>query len=368
MPISPARAARRPARAASAVVLAAAAFAWGASVACGDDPDGPAAGATAASRTGASRADATDAAGARDAPDDTFPDGTSAGFPRSVTGADGAELSLPSPPRRVVPASAGLVDLACALLPPERLAGLPGQALAYSSLRDASSPYLQRPRFEVYAAEPVLALQPDLVLADAWQSAETTERLRAAGVPVLVLGRFERLEQAGEALRLLARALGTGRACGDVLDDLRARAQALVDGGAHRRGWRALSYVNGGTGGWVAGAGTTPDEWITLTGMTNAGAGFEGHARCSFEQLLELDPDLIVVSGRAAYDDMAGTAGLLRRERVLAGLSAVRRDRIVVLEAWLYNTLGLHSVLAAEALAGQADAVMGAGPGGGGAR
>jgi ABC-type Fe3+-hydroxamate transport system substrate-binding protein len=257
-----------------------------------------------------------------------------------------------------VPASAGLVDLACALLPPERIAGLPGQALAYSGLRDPESPYRSRPQFEVYAAEPVLALEPDLVLADVWQARETTDRLREVGVPVLVLGRLERLDEAERALRLLAEAFGTEPECAAVLADLHARAQALRAGGGHRAGWRALSYVNGGTGGWVAGAGTTPDEWITLTGMTNAAEDYDGHARCSFEQLLALDPDLIVVSGRAAYDDMGGTAGLLRGESVLAGLSAVHADRIVVLDAWLYNTLGLYSVRAAEALAAAADAVM----------
>jgi iron complex transport system substrate-binding protein len=281
-----------------------------------------------------------------------------AGYPRSLLGHDGVQVRLAAPPRRVVPASAGLVDLACSLLPPERLAGLPGQALAYSSLRDEASPYLQRPRFEVYAAEPVLGLRPDLVLADAWQSRETTESLRGAGVPVLVLGQLERSAQAESALRLLAEAFGTEDACDVVLAQLRARTDALAATGATRRGWRALSYVNGGTGGWVAGAGTTPDEWITMTGMTNAAAAWQGHARCSFEQLLELDPDLIVVSGRAAYDDMSGTAGLLRSEPALASLAALRGERVIVLDAWLYNTLGLHSVAAAEALARAADRAM----------
>ncbi|MHC5209354.1 MAG: ABC transporter substrate-binding protein [Planctomycetota bacterium] len=299
---------------------------------------------------------------AADAAASRMPDASSGetdyGYPRTLTGSDGVALRLAAPPRRIVPASAGLVDLACALLPPERLAGLPGQALAYSSLRDEASPYLARPRFEVYNAEAVLALEPDLVLADVWQARETTERLRGAGVPVLVLDSLERLEQAEEALGLLASAFGTEAACAAYLADLRARADALGASSAHRREWRALSYVNGGTGGWVAGAGTTPDEWITLTGMRNAAAGLDGHARCSFEQLLELDPDLIVVSGRAAYDDMGGTAGLLRREAVLADLVAVREERIVVLDAWLYNTLGLHSVDAAEVLAESADAVM----------
>jgi iron complex transport system substrate-binding protein len=355
MPIPPARATRPPERAPHAfraVRLAALTVLIAACCACGRDGEAEAtAGTAAGAGTVAARPDA--------AP-------SPEGFPRTLLSFDGVELRLTAPPRRVVPASAGLVDLACALLPPERLAGLPGQALAYSSLRDESSPYLQRPRFEVYNAESVLGLAPDLVLADAWAARETTERLRAAGVPVLVLGQLERLDQAGEALLLLGSAFDAEAAAELLLADLRARADALREGGGPRRAWRALSYVNGGTGGWVAGAGTTPDEWITLTGMRNAAGGLQGHARCNFEQLLLLDPDLIVVSGRAAYDDMGGTAGLLRSEPALAGLGAVRAGRIVVLDAWLYNTLGLHAVTAAETLAAAADALMAAPAGAGG--
>ena len=124
--------------------------------------------------------------------------------------------------------------------------------------------------------------------------------------------------------------------------------------------WRALAYINGGGGGGVAGAGTTADEWIRLTGMHNAGAedGRVGHVRCSFEELLALDPDLIVISTRGEDGSPGVTAQILREEPGLANLDAVREDRIVALDARLFSAVGPHIVSAAEALAPLADAAL----------
>src|SRR5262249_27166088 len=131
-----------------------------------------------------------------------------AGFPRQLDRPEGGTLTIVAPPQRVVASAAGLGDLLCELLPPERLAGLPDQMRDYSGHRDAGDPYLARPTFHVFAAEAVLALQPDLVVADRWSELEARQRLVAAGVPVLTIGGLERLDDVRATWRLLARALG----------------------------------------------------------------------------------------------------------------------------------------------------------------
>ena len=273
-----------------------------------------------------------------------------------------ATAAAAGPPQRIVPASAGVVDLVAALVPPERIAGLPSQALLFSAAgaRPADPALLERPRFGAYAAEAVLALSPDLVVCDRWQRADTTERLREAGVRVVELDDLESLASVRAALQQLGELLGAQAACAATLADLDARVARLAGGAAHRARWRALAYSNGGGGGWLAGGGTTADEWIRLTGMLNAGAegGRQGHVRCSFEELLALDPDLIVVSARGENGEPGLTAQVLRSEPGLASLRAVRLDRIVALEAWLYSAIGPQLVTAAETLAPLADAAM----------
>ncbi len=292
----------------------------------------------------------------------TTPGVSLAAFPRVVELPDGGSLHLAAPPQRVVASSSGLGDLVCELLPPARLAGLPDQMRDYSGRREPDDPFLARPTFHVFAAEPVLALQPDLVLADRWSPSETTERLREAGLPVLVVGRLESLADVRAAWSLLARTTGTEARCAELLAGLDARAAALASASGARAGLRALAYTNGGTGGWLAGAGTTADEWLALAGLSNAGADRAGHARCSFEELLLTDPDVLVVPGPDNPDERGGTEALVRGEPALASLRARRRGLIVSLPSWLYSTNSHHIVTAAEELARRLDALLEAAP------
>jgi len=265
-------------------------------------------------------------------------------------------------PMRIVPASSAAVDMVCALVVPERIAGLPAQAADYSGLgaRGAEGEaYLRRPQFQAYAAEPLLALSPDLVLADNWQLADTTARLREAGVPVVALTSLESLADVRETFLVLGRLLGVEERARAEVAALDVRVTALAAGAERRRGHSALAYSNGGAGGWVAGAGTAADEWIRLAGLTNAAADRVGHQRCSFEELLAMDPDLLVVSGPATFDRKGATESLLRAEPALAGLRALSGRHLIVLPAWLYDTVSQHVVTAAEALARGADVALG---------
>lgn len=275
------------------------------------------------------------------------PAGAHSGYPRDVTLPDGSVLHQEAPPMAILPGAAGSVDLVCALVPPERLAALPDQALRYSGLRDPDSPYLSRPRFDVYEAERVLAVMPDLVLTHPWQSPDTTARLREAGVDVVQLPDPEDWPGLVEQVRQVGELLGAEAAAANLLERCDAKLQEITSEAERRPVWTALAYSHGGAGGLVAGAGTTNDEILRLAGMRNI-APRAGHTALSFEELLVLDPDVLLVGGEADSQESGGTLAVLRSEPALAGLAAVAEDRIVVLESWLYTTLSHHLLDAAE--------------------
>ena len=261
---------------------------------------------------------------------------------------------VPNPrAQAVLPASAGAVDLVARLLPPERVCAMPAQALRYSGLRDASNPHLALPTFAVYESERVLDHKPDLVLAHGWQKLDTTSRLREAGIPVVVL------HDAVDWQEIRAQILEVGR-----LLDVEPEAELLVAGYDRRltslnteltgqRRPTALCYTNGGAGGWVAGAGTTNDTALELAGLRNLAAesGRRGHVSITFEELLLLDPEIIVVGGEADAQQPGGTAELLRTAPALAELRAVREGGVLVLDSWLYTTTSHHVVDAAVEMA-----------------
>ena len=260
---------------------------------------------------------------------------------------------LAGPPVRVVPVSAGAVDLICSLLPPERVAALPAQALRYSGLREGTSPHLALPTFTVYESERILVFGPDLVVAQTTQSADTTARLRAAGVPVLLLPDANTWPAVREQLLMVARLVDAEPEAQRLVGRYDQRLVELRTSLEGQPRPTALCYSNGGAGGWVAGADTTNDEVLQLAGLRDlaAEAGRRGHSMITYEELLVLDPDLIVVGGQADAQQAGGTAALLQTAAPLAGLRAVREGRILVLDSWLYTATSQHLVDAAVELA-----------------
>ena len=87
-----------------------------------------------------------------------------------------------------------------------------------------------------------------------------------------------------------------------------------------------------------------------------------GHTRFDFEDLLVLDPDVLVVPGSDDPNELGGTARLVGSDPALAGLRARRRGLIVALPGWLFSTNSQHIVTAAEELARRLDAQLAQAP------
>ena len=269
-------------------------------------------------------------------------------------------------PVRIVPSSASAVDFVAALVGPERIAGFPEQALEYSSLHDDAR-YADHPSFRAFLAEPVLMLGPDLVISDPWQARDTQERLREAGVVVLTLPEVANYEEARAVLEDLGQRLDVEERARELIAGLDARVAALLQR-AEARGTplRSMTYYNFGSAGFSAGSRTTVNELMRLAGLENlvASAGREGHVPVTFEELLVFDPDLIIVSlplkqGAGHAGDRGGASSeLLHSEASLAGLRAVREDRIIGLPAWLFATASHELVGSAEALADEVEALL----------
>jgi ABC-type Fe3+-hydroxamate transport system substrate-binding protein len=96
---------------------------------------------------------------------------------------------------------------------------------------------------------------------------------------------------------------------------------------------------------------------IRLAGLRNAAAesGIEGHSSLDFERLIEIDPDVIVVSRPATGEEGSATREILVSTPALARIAAVREGRIAVLSAALLSADSPRLVDAAEALADEVD-------------
>jgi len=306
-------------------------------------------------------------------PDEAPADRPAAAKARSVLLADGSRVEIRSRAQRVLPASSSVVDFLVALAPPERFAGLPEQALEYASLpggASSGSPARQAwesvPRFSAFLAENVIALRPDLVLAEPWQARDTLARLESAGIESVVLPEVRGWEDARATLISVGELLALEQRAAELVGELDARVERLRSREGPRRNLRVLCYSNFGSSGWSAGEQTTIHAQIELAGMRNALAetGRTGHVQVSFEDLITLDPDLLLVmqplrQGEGTQGDRGGaSAELLRGEPSLRGLRAVRGERIVALPPRLFATASHELVSGAEFLATAIDELL----------
>jgi iron complex transport system substrate-binding protein len=282
-------------------------------------------------------------------------DGTS--FPLRLLAPDGSELRLEAPAQRVLPGNAAWVDFVALLVPPARACALPEAALGYSRLAGEPGHWGQLPRFSGFRTEELLAFEPDLVLAHDWQDPETLACLRRAGVTVLSLPVPGSWQEIHATLELLGTVLGEPERARELLARQEERRVTLAERMRPYAGLRALSYTNLGSGGWMAGSGTTAQVLFELAGLRNAAAevGLAGDGPASQERLIALDPDLFLVGAPDRSETSPPSAQVLRSDPVLAGLAAIRADRIVALPAPLFTSASPELLRGAERLADEVE-------------
>lgn len=172
--------------------------------------------------------------------------------------------------------------------------------------------------------EQVLALKPDLVMAmPSLGQRELLERMRDAGVPVLVLF-GDTLHEVRDLVRAVGDATTAAARAAAVLADLDAAVARFAGAGPPRAG-RVLALV-GVRPIVVAGPGSFIGELLTLGGVTNAvPAGAPQWPTWSLERLSRRHVDTIVVA--------AGPDTKRELERMLAAaFPAAERPRLVVAE------------------------------------
>jgi ABC-type Fe3+-hydroxamate transport system substrate-binding protein len=274
-----------------------------------------------------------------------------AGFPLLLVGADGSRASLNGPAQRILATNAGLLDLLSALVEPSRIIGLPRSAEPYSVALARGYALDPSRLLDVLDSESVLSLEADLVLMRSWQSAEQRQQWQLAGLTVLSLANPSSLTDVQDDVRLLGRLCGAEAKAAELNRQLDQRAARLAEGHAQRASWRILDYSNGGSGGWVAGRGTTFQLLCELCGVENAGAEFDGHARCDLETLRRLQPDAFVLSTSTGAAGETATEQYLRGEPRIADMQAVAAASYCVLPATLGGTDAHFLMDAAEFMA-----------------
>jgi len=213
-----------------------------------------------------------------------------------------------SAPERVVSLNL-CTDQTLVLLAPDKVAALSPLARD-PALSFVASEAERFPSVRPYA-EPVLRLNPDLVLAGAFGAQAALAQLERHGIPVLRVGLPTDFEGVRAETRRLAKALGVPERGEALIADMDARL-ASIPRPSHSP--RVLVWE---PRGYTAGPGTLADAVLGAAGLRNASDG----SRVGLETLVANPPDLLIVPSPSAFPSLAtdllrhpATAGIPRRE------------------------------------------------------
>ncbi len=218
------------------------------------------------------------------------------------------------------------VDLS-ATYPPELVATLPRIGYQYN-----------------LNAEGILGLNPSVVIGkEGAGPPEVISQLRAAGIPVVLVGDPQDIGAPATKIRAVADALGMGDAGEQLVATLEADlalAQAQLAKTTAPAPRVLFLYLRGTTTQAVAGSDTAADTMITAAGGINVATeqGIEGFEMLSPELVALAQPDVILLM-ESGLQSMGGVKGLLAIPG-LADTPAGQAQRVVAMDGLYLVGLG----------------------------
>jgi len=253
--------------------------------------------------------------------------------------------AAPSPAQRVVSQTVGTDDLLLALADPAQIAALSnfGRDHAFSLKASEAAAY---PMLKSSDAESVMRFRPDLVLVASYTEAPTLALLRRAGVELIMVERFESLEDVYANIRTIGAALGHSDRAEALV---RTTQRRVVELARTLEGVKPVRVLAVSTYPFTSGLHTTFQDLCDHAGAINvaAEAGLVGHASTPEEKLLAWNPEVLIASSGEGPDLLAR----LRRMPAYRHLPALEAGRVVLLHGALMGSVTHHRVAAFEELA-----------------
>ena len=203
-----------------------------------------------------------------------------------------AHASSPPPPQRIVSLNLCTDQILLDLVPRSRIRAL--SHLAADASVSATAEKARGIPWTRGAAEDVLRLDPDLVIAGTWSTPATVSLLERLGRRVVKVPHARDLAEIRTIIATMAEAVGEGEAGHRLVADFDRRLAAAKFAADPVPPTATLYGINGLT----AGPGTLPDAMLDAAGFRNMADVLDLGRRgdLSLEQLVARPPDLLVLS------------------------------------------------------------------------
>jgi iron complex transport system substrate-binding protein len=248
----------------------------------------------------------------------------------TVTDQVGRTVMVPENPKRVIALAPSITEIMYDLGQEKRLVGV----TQYSTYPPEAE---SLPRVGSYVRldiEKIVALKPDLCFATKdGNPKHIVDKIVSLGIPVYVINP-RNLQQIMDTITRLGALLHAEKQAEELVSDMEKRigqVQARVKKGDHRP--RVFFQIDAEPL-FSAGTDTFIHELIELAGGINTTAGEVSYPRYSWEDIIVLQPEIVMISSMAG-----GLAPeyLLNSWKKWNLLSAVKNDKVFVVDAELFD-------------------------------
>ncbi len=203
------------------------------------------------------------------------------------------------------------------------------------------------------SAEGLLALSPTkLIGSDEMGPAPVLQQLKSTGVDIEVVNTQANVDGLKARIDQIAAILNKPQEAQQLKSLVDQQVQSLKANQPTNQKKKVLFLlIHEGRAANVAGTDTTPDTIINLAGAINPAADkITAYKPLSSESMVEMQPDVILVSGRS-FEKLGGPDAIIKMMPLLAATPAGQNKQIMTIDgAALVGGLGLKSLAEAKRL------------------
>ncbi|MDO5847492.1 MAG: helical backbone metal receptor [Methanocorpusculum sp.] len=270
--------------------------------------------------------------------------------PVTVTDFDGNQVTLTEKPDKIISLAPACTEIIYAVGAGDRVVG----NTTYCNYPEEAKSVEKIGGFSTISTERIITLcgGNSIVFANPENGKESLDYLKQHGCTVVVID-MKSVDDIYKAIDLIGTAVGCKENADKVNADIKSSieeisAKAKAAPGKTPTVMHALSIDPY----YISGKNTFQDELISLAGGVNAFADVDGWGIVTLERLLIADPDIILTDAGAdrAVPGFDSLAESFRKEHRLSTLSAVKNDKVFVVDADIFDRGGPRVVEALETL------------------
>lgn len=266
---------------------------------------------------------------------------TPAAFPMTITDDAGRKVTIQKQPERIASLAPSNTEILFAL-------GLGSKVVAVDQYSDYPPEAKQKSQLGSYLKpdlEQLVAATPDLVLATGVHTKEIVPQLESRKLTAVVVDP-QNVDQVLKSIALVGAITGAPGVAAKLTSDLRGRIDAVAARVAGAP--RPRVYVELDATLFSVGPGSFVDDMLQKAGGQNIAADAQTpYPQLSQETIFQKDPQVILIT----HDDEKGTVAAVKARPGWDKLSAVKDNRVVVLDPNLTNRPGPRVVDGLEAMA-----------------